>query len=245
MAERNEVEGARLARQVEEIEKLIRSGSPAAGGYPLAAILEMTQARLDAVNGEEAHTGAENKDRKDRDQYAAIAYLVDRESKLNSEEKEQYSRFLEMDCFRRKDLDALAIFYEDGAGYDKLSDAGKEEMTRRVAEGIRKGEFASDQMPEAVKAKSAERLEKYGIDVSARDPKPDHDSLKTSQHVVKSASEEADSSKKINIEEKKSEGGVEKAAAGEFGNLAATFSDADIGVKPTDLKSSGTGLSRS
>jgi hypothetical protein len=150
----SEVEASRFARSVEEIEKLIRSGGDISG-YPLAAALESKQARLDAIRAEDEHVTTEKKEKDQKDR-SAIAQMVEREAKLNKEEKEKYANFLSKDYFTRSDLKELDRFYADGGAYDRLSDEGKAQMSHRVEEGIRRGEISREELPDNIKRKNDE-----------------------------------------------------------------------------------------
>lgn len=144
-----EVEASQFARIVEEIEKLIRDGGQAGPGYPLAAVLGSAQGRLDSLHAEEEHAAVEKKEKEEKDRSAIVA-MVERETKLNEEEKKKYAEFLSKDHFTRSDINDLSTFYADGGAYDRLSDGGKEQMDHRIEEGIRRGELSRDELPDHV-----------------------------------------------------------------------------------------------
>lgn len=221
MAGNNEVEGSRFARKVEEIEKLIRAGGMTSGGSSLAALLQTAEARLEETRMEDQQFGPDTKNKKERDHNAAIAHMVEREHKLNQKEREQYARFLEMEYFRRKDLDQLAAFYADGGGYDKLSEEGKIQMSQRIEKGIERGEFTRDDLPAEVSRKNNEirsRSEGAPQEISP----------------AKSASLEADSSKKTNSGEKKQPDA--DRVLEESTDQALAFSDDARSVSPTEIR---------
>lgn len=134
---------------MEEIEKLMRDGGQAGPGYPLAAMLGSAQARLDSLRDEEEHVTTEKKEKEQKDR-SAIAAMVERETKLNEEEKKKYAEFLSKDCFSNSDIGDLSTFYQDGGAYDRLSLDGKEQIDSRVEEGIRRGELDRNKLPDHV-----------------------------------------------------------------------------------------------
>lgn len=147
MSSNSEVEASRFARSVEEIEKLIRSGADISG-YPLAAALESRQARLDSIRAEDEHVTADKKEKDQKDR-SAIAQMVEREAKLNKEEKDRYAQLLSKDYFTKSDFNDLDQFYT--RSWDKLSDEGKAEMDKRVLEGVRQGQYELNELPDSVK----------------------------------------------------------------------------------------------
>jgi len=58
--------------------------------------------------------------------------LVAEESNLNAAQKKQYRAFLMKAHFKKSDFAALEAFYEKGAGFENLSQAGKDQMSQRV-----------------------------------------------------------------------------------------------------------------
>lgn len=153
MASNIEVEASRFARTVEEIEKLMRDGGQPGQGYPLAAMLGSAQARLDSLRAEEEHVTTEKREKEQKDQ-SAIAAMVERETKLNEEEKKKYAEFLSKDYFTKSDFRDLSQFYSDGGSYDRLSEEGKAQMDHRVREGIRQGKFSRDELPDEVEKRT-------------------------------------------------------------------------------------------
>ncbi|MFD0894729.1 hypothetical protein KBB96_05070 [Luteolibacter ambystomatis] len=134
---------------MEEIEKLIRSGGQPGSGYSLAALLDQAQTRLDSIRAEDDHVTADKKD-KDQKERSAIAQMVEREAKLNEEEKRKYAEFLAKDYFTKSDFADLSRFYTDGGAYDRLSEGGKAEMNERVKEGVRRGKYNESDLPDNV-----------------------------------------------------------------------------------------------
>jgi hypothetical protein len=150
VAEENEIRSPQLAAKVEEIERLIRSGVKT-GAFSLAALLESAQARLAEETLLETKETVEKKEREQKDRQGAIAQMVERETKLNEEEKERYGSFLQKEYFTKSDFNELDHFYSHS--YDKLSNEGKAEMHTRIEEGIRRGEFRREELPTSVRTR--------------------------------------------------------------------------------------------
>jgi hypothetical protein len=108
---------------------------------------------------------------------AAIAALAQKETALSSREKETYSGFLKEDFFTKKDFGPLEQFYEKT--WDRLSKDGKDEMSHRVWEGVRKGQYTFGELPPAVREKEAKQayrlLHDSKINVAGVDEIPEKD----------------------------------------------------------------------
>ena len=78
----------------------------------------------------------------------AAAALAAKETKLNGKERETYRGFLEESYFTKRDLGRLDEFYTHG--YDRLSEDGKEQMSERLHEGIRRGEIKVIDLSKAI-----------------------------------------------------------------------------------------------
>jgi hypothetical protein len=94
--------------------------------------------------------------RKQDEQNLTIHRLVERETALNQAEREQYAKFLEKEFFTKSDFGKLREFYAHT--WDRLTEAGKDLMTMRVFEGVRRKEFEFSELPDEVKEKEAGRL---------------------------------------------------------------------------------------
>ena len=93
------------------------------------------------------------KEREVQTQAAAIAMQAQREVRLSESEKQAYSAFLQKDFFAKSDFKSLEQFY--GGAWERLSDDGKQEMSHRVWEGIRHGEYRFSELPKIVQEKEA------------------------------------------------------------------------------------------
>lgn len=78
-------------------------------------------------------------------QVIAAAVLAAKETALNTRERETYKGFLEESYFTRKDFGRLDEFYTHS--YDRLSESGKDEMSKRIDAGIERGEFKFSDLP--------------------------------------------------------------------------------------------------
>lgn len=82
-------------------------------------------------------------------QIAVAAALAAKETKLSAKEREAYRGFMEEAYFTRKDLGRLDEFYTHS--YDRLSEGGKEEMSQRLHEGIKRGEISYSDLSHAIR----------------------------------------------------------------------------------------------
>ena len=155
MSQLDEVEYSRLAAQVQEIEKLVNSGQPGDVGYLLKSFLHNAKSRLEEIQHDEVRAEDEKKDQKAKE-YSSVVQLAEMEHKLNADEKQQYSAFLKLDYFTKANFDELEDFYTNS--WDKLSETGKDQMSARVWEGIRRKEYTFDELPHIVKEKESERM---------------------------------------------------------------------------------------
>ena len=83
-------------------------------------------------------------------------YIAVTESRLSAAEQEQYAQFLAKEYFTKSDFNQLEEFY--GSAWERLSEGGKAEMSHRVWEGVRRGEYSFMELPETVRKKEAEYL---------------------------------------------------------------------------------------
>lgn len=157
----DEAEYARLEKVVEAIEKMIGAKAESVGSASMLAEFAATaRRRMESLEIGGLVDSAE-KDRKKADQFqnVAVMYLVQRETRLSAAEREQYGSFLEKRFFTRSDFDELDGFY--GSAWDRLTDDGKAQMSHRVWEGVRRGEYEFIDLPENVRKKEMEQL--YGL----------------------------------------------------------------------------------
>jgi hypothetical protein len=107
----------------------------------------------------------------------ALAALAEKETALNAKEKEQYSGFLKEDFFTKKDFGRLEEFY--AKSWDRLSEHGKEEMSHRIWEGVRRDQYKFTDLPKVVQEKETDRayavLKKREIGTSRLSAIPESD----------------------------------------------------------------------
>lgn len=151
----DEMEYARLAAQVLEIEKLVNSGQPGDLGFLLRSFLHNAKARMEEIRHDEIRDIESGKERKVTE-IAQAVHLTEIEHKLSVAEKQQYAEFLQRDYFTKAQFDDLEGFYAES--WDRLSERGKNEMSTRVWEGIKRQEYTFDELPEVVRKKESERL---------------------------------------------------------------------------------------
>jgi hypothetical protein len=112
-----------------------------------------------------------------REQVAAIAQLAENEARLSEEEKKTYSGFLAKEFFTKHDFKALEQFYAHT--WNRLSEDGKDEMSHRIWEGVRRDEYKFTELPEIVQEKEAKlaykKLTADSINQSALAQIPDVD----------------------------------------------------------------------
>lgn len=88
-------------------------------------------------------------------QAATVAMLAQKEAALIEKEKQTYSGFLKEEFFTKKDFGKLNDFYTHS--YDRLSEGGKEEMSKRIWEGIRHKQYEFADLPAEVKEREAKQ----------------------------------------------------------------------------------------
>ena len=146
---------AGIREAIERIETALKSGVSLSNEFLLKGELLNKQGQLAEASQQEVHFEKEKKEEKARET-SSVSYLVEQEQKLNAAEKQQYSEFLQLDHFRRQDFEKLDSFYE--SSWNKLSDEGKAQMSHRVWEGVRQGEYSFSDLPDTVKKKESEWL---------------------------------------------------------------------------------------
>ena len=107
----------------------------------------------------------------------AISYQAQNEAALSARERKTFDGFLKADYFTKKDFGRLEDFY--AKTWDRLSESGKDEMSHRVWEGIRKNEYTFAQLPGTVREKEMKQAYKrlqdsaLGIGEAANIPEND------------------------------------------------------------------------
>jgi hypothetical protein len=148
----DEMERDRLQAVVSALETALAVSSPASRSV-VERGLQGAKGRMEFLNQKIKDAQVERENLA-REQAALVATLAERETRLNSEEKRTYAGFLEKSFFTKSDFSALESFY--GKSWDRLSDSGKNEMSHRVWEGIRKGQYTFKGLPAKVREKETE-----------------------------------------------------------------------------------------
>lgn len=148
-------EYANLQATVAQMEGVLRFTTDPATVVLLLSFVENAKGRIGAIEREAEKLASEEKAVAEQQQ--GIAAMVEREHALNEAEKREYAELLSRDHFTRSDFGQLEHFYSHS--WDKLTDEGKDEMSHRVWEGVRQGEYQFVELPEVVKEKEAQRME--------------------------------------------------------------------------------------
>ncbi|HEV2692917.1 MAG TPA: hypothetical protein VG347_08495 [Verrucomicrobiae bacterium] len=115
----------------------------------------------------------EAKESEHRTEQAVAAQIAEQEATLNREEKRVFAGFVEKEYFTKKDFGSLEDFYRNS--WDKLTDNGKSEMSKRLHEGIVRHEYIFDELPEVIQEKDSDFLqEQKGKSAMAVIPQPEH-----------------------------------------------------------------------
>lgn len=254
MKEIREIQAASLSERIRQIELVLKQGASAGLEFLLKGELLNQQAQLAEIRDDNSKAES-RKEEKARDA-VGIATMVTAETKLNTEEKLQYSELLKRDHFTRADVSRLDEFFAES--HSKLSDAGKGEISVRLWKGIERGELEFTDLADETRKKEADFLYRC----LNGDAKVDHplknmpaadkaDFIRAyeikderavtevlnresvSQPVGKSASTEADSTKEINAEGKSKVERIEETAAPEpLAFEGASVSPLDLSASP-------------
>ena len=154
---RDEQERSNLLRAIADVETAIAGSSPSTRRI-LENTLENARKRVVVLDKKIEEAKVEHA-AEVQAQATAAAALAAKETKLSAEERKTYRGFLEESYFTKKDIGRLDEFYTHS--YDRLSEGGKEEMSERLHEGIRRGELKSTDLPDSVLKRDAELCRKH------------------------------------------------------------------------------------
>ncbi len=160
MTEMNEIELAKLDKLISELQWQIfhAGGIDAASTSMLVKRLTEAQSRSAAVHQEDQRE-REKKERTEQQERSWIIARAEREIALSQSEQREFASFLQCDFFTREMFPRLDQFYSQT--WDRLSEEGKAEMSKRVWEGVHQGQYRFNELPESVKDKEAERMHHY------------------------------------------------------------------------------------
>jgi len=150
----DELEQVSLQKVISEVETALAVSTPGTRGV-FENLLSNARGRLGTLEKKIKET-KEEKEAQAREEATTIAQLAENETSLSREEKKTYSGFLKEEYFTKKDFNRLEQFYAHT--WDRLSEKGKNEMSHRVWEGIRRDEYIFSELPETVQGKEADRV---------------------------------------------------------------------------------------
>lgn len=160
-----EAERDNIQRMISALEAAHAVSSSASRSSIMLSLMNL-QVRLANVEKRIEETEVDEK----REKGEAVAVAIEREAeieaKLNTDEKRTFSSFLREKFFTRADFGRLETFYAHT--WDRLSEYGKDELSHRVWEGIRRDEYSFGELPEMVREKEAKRV--YVSITKATDP---------------------------------------------------------------------------
>lgn len=143
----------RLEESVTRIDKLLAGNAPdplAAGS--LAQYAMQCRMRMETI---EEKVRTQEEERLGRTQNELAAAMAAKETRLTESERQVFRSFMEKDYFTKADFGALAGFYQ--SAYDRLSETGKDAMGERILNGIKRGEFRREEMPNIIREKEDQR----------------------------------------------------------------------------------------
>ena len=148
------MEYASLQSSIASAERLMQSAP--GPNILLANFVENAKSRVGFIErkikeSQEKETRAEEQAKA----FVALRQDAERETALSESERQTYDRFLSEDFFTRKDFSRLDQFYSHS--WDRLSQHGKDEMSHRVWEGVRQGNYTFGQLPPSVKEKETKQ----------------------------------------------------------------------------------------
>jgi hypothetical protein len=152
---RDELERDNLERAISQVETAKGVSTPGTRSV-FEIFLQNAKARLGVL--EKKIKAAQEERETHARELAAMGDMADKESRLNGHEKETYRGFLKEDFFTKNDFGRLEEFYKHS--WDRLSEHGKDEMSKRVWEGIRNGQYTFAELPPAVREREMKRA--YG-----------------------------------------------------------------------------------
>jgi len=155
VSEADRLEQANLERVVADVERTLLASPPGTRPF-FNGFLMNAKARLGVLD-KKIHDEEREKEQQKSNE-VAIVQLAEKESALNSKEKEEYSGFLKEDFFTKKDFARLDHFYAHS--WDRLSEDGKDQMSRRIWEGVRRDEYKFADLSKDIQEKEESRAYK-------------------------------------------------------------------------------------
>jgi hypothetical protein len=163
-----------LERTVADIERKLLSMPPGIRPF-FNVLLENAKGRLGFLEKRIQEAERERQDQTRND--AVVAALVQKETALTATEKETYGSFLNQEFFTKRHFGKLEDFY--ARTWDRLSEGGKDKLSHRVWEGIRRDEYSFTELPKTVQEKEEDRayavLRNRGAGTAVRIPDADRE----------------------------------------------------------------------
>jgi len=148
----DEMERNNLQKTISEVEAALVDSTPASRGI-YENFLQNAKGRIGALD-KKIKEAEKERETHSRDQ-VVIAQMAENEKALSAGERKTFSNFLGKGFFTKKDFGALESFY--AKTWDRLSEDGKNTMSHRVWEGVRRDEYKFTELPETVREKELER----------------------------------------------------------------------------------------
>lgn len=149
----DEMERDNLQNMISAVEAALAGSTPASRGV-LERALHGARSRVGFLE-KKIHDSHVEREAQARVESSSAIAIAERESKLNATEKQTFAGFLQKDFFTKRDFDSLESFY--AKTWDRLSESGKDEMSHRIWEGIRRDEYKFTELPKVVQEKEMER----------------------------------------------------------------------------------------
>lgn len=163
ISEADRMERASLEQAVSDVERKFLAMPPGTRPF-FNAFLMNAKARLGLLD-KKIHDEEREKEQ-EKSNEVAVVQLAEKEASLNAKEKEEYSGFLKEDYFTKKDFAHLDEFYAHT--WDRLSEGGKDQMSKRIWEGVRRNEYKFSDLPKDVQEKEEDRVYKLLKEAPAR-----------------------------------------------------------------------------
>lgn len=170
----DEMERDSLQKVISEVERALAASVP---GSRMALInfLENAKSRVATLDKKIKDSQVARETR--ANEQASVAYLAQKEAALSGSEKETFSGFLGKEFFTKKDFGDLDQFYT--RTWDHLSEGGKDQMSHRIWEGVRRDKYTFGELPKTVREKETEhaymrlRDSSIGLGSASRIPETD------------------------------------------------------------------------
>lgn len=160
MVERNEIELARLDCLIGELQWKIFQG----GGFQAATTSMLVKQLVEAQQNsasvhQEEQREKEKKDRAEQQERRWVIARAERELALSQSEQRDFASFLQREFFTKEMFPRLDRFYSQT--WERLSEEGKAEMSKRAWEGVKQGQYQFHELPDSVKEKEAKQMASY------------------------------------------------------------------------------------